>query len=462
MGLIKVMSDIGGAALNSASATLHSGLWTEYFESGDMSNGIIMKRGDRITSNGSKNKQTDDNLISSGSGIDVQPGQCAIIVENGRVVEFSAEPGRYTYDSSTAPSLLCGENKGLKAMIGEFKKQLSAGGQRFSTQRIYFINMGEMIYTPIKWGVGEIPFHHYQNYSNGTIELDMLLKGNGQFTVQIADPLKFFNSIGAQKVGADTSAVIRISEDGILSSLKTAVMGRIAEAVTKVGQESLVSYNDLNAKKTQIANHINEALTEEWAGKRGFVIASFDINGSFVPSDEDMEAMRAQQERLNIVRNIATANYDIQKTMAEGFKEAGKNGGTSGLFGMGLATSQMGAMAGFGNMAQPTYGTNNAPTIPATLWGCTCGAQNEGNFCHRCGAKKPNAVGAQEPGASWKCECGEENSHSARFCPSCGAKKPATRKIVCNQCGWTPAPGQNVKFCPQCGDIFNDADYVEI
>ena len=468
MGLIKVIGDMGGAAINSASAALHSGLWKEYFTSGDMSNGILMKRGERITSAGGKNKQTDDNLISSGSGIDVQAGQCVLLIDNGRIVEFCAEPGRYTFDASSAPSFFAGENKGLRAVFKEFKSQFSGGGQRMSTQRVYFINLGEIIYNPIKWGCGDIPFHHVQNYAGGTVELDMILKGNGQLTVQITDPIKFYTTIGAQKVGADNDGVVKITEDGILSSLKSAIIDKVAEAISALGSEENISYTALRSKTSRIAELINVNLSNEWAGKRGFEVASFSINGSFIPSDEDLKALRTHQDRINLAQSTTLLNYDIQKTVAEGVKEAGKNGGANGLFGIGLATSQMGTgIGGLGNIqpdARPSARQQAAgivAPVAANLWACGCGAHNEGKFCAQCGSKKPDDLGVQEAATKWNCSCGAQNAPESRFCPECGAKKPAVRKLVCDKCGWTPTDGQKVKFCPECGDIFDDADYVE-
>ena len=94
MGLIKLAAGAIGAA-GGAFNTTTGAAWTDYFESGDMSGGIIMKRGEKITGPNSRNKG-DANLITSGSGIDVQANQCMIIVENGAIVDFCAEPGRYS------------------------------------------------------------------------------------------------------------------------------------------------------------------------------------------------------------------------------------------------------------------------------------------------------------------------------------------------------------------------------
>ena len=472
MGLISLIGDVVGGGYNALKGTVQSSIWKEYFESGDMSDGILMKRGERIIVNGGKNTKADNNLISSGSGIDVQEGQCMILVENGKIVEFCAEPGRYTYDASTAPSLYAGENKGLKALGKEILNQWSAGGQRFSTQRVYFINMGELIYTPIKWGCGDIAFHHTQRYATGIMELDITLKGNGQCTVQITDPVKFYTTIGAQKAGTDSDSIVRITDEGILSNLKSGIVDKIADAISTLGVEQQVAFTAIKSKSADVSAYINNLLSEEWAGKRGFGVASFTVNGSFIPTDEDREAIRDMQNSFNMSQNMNAANYDIQKTMAEGIRSAGENGGANGVFGVGMAMGAMGG-ANFGNLQQqpyqapPTHPTmpvqpvpTPVPTPPANTWKCSCGTENNDMFCRMCGSKKPDANGVQA-GATWTCTCGKVNPIDSRFCPSCGSKKPVVKKLVCDKCGWTPQPGEEVRFCPKCGDIFDDKDVSE-
>jgi membrane protease subunit (stomatin/prohibitin family) len=457
MGLISLVKDTVGAGLNALGGTVDSVIWKEYFESGDMSNGVLMKRGEKIITGKGKNTKADDNLISSGSGIDVQEGQCMILVENGKIVEFCAEPGRYTYDASIQPSLYAGENKGLKALGKEILSQWSAGGQRFSTQRVYFINMGELIYTPIKWGCGDIAFHHTQVYkaTNSLLELDMTLRANGQCTVQVTDPVKFFKVIGAQKTGADNNALIRVTDDGIMSNLKSGVIDHISSAISTLGYEQQVPYTAIKAKTKDIKNYLNAEIEKEWAGSRGFNIANITINGSPIPSDENKRQLEEMQASFNISQNVTAANYDIQKTMARGFESAGKNpGGPTNIMamGMGMGMSPMGG-ANFGNLTQqnPTPTPTPAPRVSANAWVCTCGATNDGKFCSSCGAKKVVAD-------SWVCKCGK--TATGKFCSECGAKKAPTG-FKCDKCGWVPEDGFMVKFCPECGDIFNDADIVE-
>lgn len=475
MGLISLAKDVIGAGVGGLKGAVQSGIWKEYFESGDMSDGILMKRGEKILAGNSKNTKADNNLISSGSGIDVQEGQCMILVENGKIVEFCAEPGRYTFDSSSAPSLLSGENKGLKALGKEILSQWSAGGQRFSTQRVFFINMGELIYTPIKWGCGDIAFHHTQVYqgSGSILELDMTLRANGECTIQVTDPVKFFKQIGAQKAGTDGNGLVKVTDDGIYSNLKSGIIDHISTAISTLGSEQQVAYTAIKAKSSDIKNYLNSEIEAEWVGTRGFGIANITINGSPVPTDENRKQLEEMQMSFNMSQNANAMNYDVQKTIARGFEAAGNNGGASNMFGLGMAMGGIGG-AGLGNMqnqnTQPVQPAQVNPVgfagavaqQPANLWVCSCGAQNDGAFCKMCGSKKPDANGAQEKtGATWTCSCGKVNDIDSRFCTSCGSKKPTVKKLKCDKCGWTPTPGEEARFCPKCGDIFDDKDIVE-
>ena len=302
MGLISLVGDVLGGGLNAVKGSVQSSIWKEYFESGDMSNGILMKRGEKILTSTGKNTKKDDNLISSGSGIDVQEGQCMFIVENGKIVEFCAEPGRFTYDASTAPSLYSGDNKGLKALGKEILSQWSAGGQRFSTQRVYYINMGELIATPIKWGCGDIAFHHTTQMLNGAppIELDITLKGNGEVTIKISDPVKFYTMIGAQVAGADSDSIVRVTDAGIYSNLKSGIIDKVAEAISTLGYNEPTPYTAIRSKSALITKYMNELLSAEWAGERGFEIASFSINGAFIPTEEDKDAIQEMQKTFTM------------------------------------------------------------------------------------------------------------------------------------------------------------------
>ena len=476
--------DVLGAGFDSVGSAFDSSVWKEYFVSGDMSDGILMKRAEKVTGAKSRNTRSDDNLISSGSGIDVQESQCMIIVDNGKIIEFCAEPGRYTFDASTSPSLFSGDNKGLKAFGKEILNQWSVGGQRNSTQRVYFINLGEMIYSPIKWGCGNIAFHHTTMMKNGAppIELDITLRGNGELTIMITDPVKFFKMIGAQKVGGDNDGVVSLNDDGISGHLKSCIIDKIGEAISSISYNQSIPYTALGTVRSQIADQINNLMSTEWVGTRGFGVCSFTINGSLQPIEEDKEKIQNMQQSFTMGANVNAAIYDIQKGYSEGARAAGSNpnGAMNGFMGVGMGGMASGFASGMGQM-QPTQLSGNPPAQPqyqpqnpvnpvsgggisgaavggvaaadGNTWTCKCGKVNSDMFCSKCGAKKPEPPASTE----WTCSCGKVNTDM--FCSRCGSKKPVERRIKCDKCGWEATDdGTELRFCPKCGDIINSAD----
>ncbi|MCQ2460820.1 MAG: zinc-ribbon domain-containing protein [Clostridia bacterium] len=419
MGLKKVAETVGLSG--ALSGVVQSAAWKEYFQSGDMSNGVIMKRGEKIIVGGSKNTKADDNLISAGSGIDVQEGQAMILVENGAIVEFCAEPGRYTYDESSAPSFIpAGDGSFKDNLIANVKKlgkevadQWMAGGQRFSSQRVFFINMCELITVPVKWGCGDIGFHHTGAMGE---QLDITIKGNGQLTVKVSDPLMFYQNIGAQFAGTDGDVVVKIDDEGIMSNLKSGILDKIGEAISALGTQQPVAYTAIGSHSSAVKDLINNNLSQEWAGERGFEVCTFTVNGAFMPTDEDKEALKEMQRAFNMGANTNAANYDVQKTMAEGVKAAGENGGEGGMMGIGLGMGAIGN-AGLGQMTNQ----NPQPAAPAAAapvaggWTCACGTTNTGNFCTNCGSAKPAA-----PAGGFCPECGTKLPDGAKFCTNCG------------------------------------------
>ena len=474
MGLIK---DIVGAGFNAGGNVVHSSLWKEYFVSGDMSGGVLMTRGQRVSSDNNKNNKTDDNLISSGSGIDVQDGQCAIIVDNGRIVDFCMEPGRYTFDASSSPSLLSGGNKGLAAVGKEFLNQFMAGGQRFSTQRIYFINTGN-IWEPIKWGCGNVGFTHtfQPNPNINPIKVGTMMKAHGTVSIHVDNPVQFYKAYGAQMAGGDNAGRItmRTVGDSILAGIKSGLNNGIATAISTVSRENPISYMDVMSFSGQIADAIAATLSRTQFVQGGFGFYDFFIDGTPELRDEDYKKIENLEEKHNMVADPMLASYGIQQTMAEGFKEAGKNGGISGIMGMGMMMpggAMGGPMAGMGNFqgyqqhpvqqAQPVptptpVAPTPAPAMPAgDTWTCSCGHVNTGKFCAECGSKQPEP---QPAGDTWTCSCG--HTTSGKFCPECGSKKPEPKKSLrCDKCGWVAPEGTVTKFCPNCGDPVTADDF---
>lgn len=475
MGLIR---DVLGAGVSAIGSTVNSTLWKEYFVSGDMSGGVLMTRGQKVSTDKNRNTKTDDNLISSGSGIDVQEGQCAIIVDNGRVVDFCMEPGRYTYDASSQPSLFSGDNKGLKAFGKEILNQFLAGGQRFTTQRVYFVNTGN-IWEPLKWGCGNVGFtHSFQPNPNiNPIKVSTMMKAHGTIQIHIDNPISFYRTYGAQMAGGDNSARITMNNisESLLSGIKSGLNSAIATAVATISRNNPCSYTEIMSYSIQISDEIANTLSRTSFVQGGFGFMDFFISGTPELRESDYKRIEELEEKHNMVADPMLASYGIQSTMAEGFKEAGKNGGISGIMGMGMMMpggAMSGPMAGMGNfqgyqqtipvqtpqpqaaqIPQPTVHPQTEPAI--SFWTCPeCGKTNTGKFCANCGMKQPAPIVED----SWTCSCGAVNT--GKFCPECGSKKPEPKRVLrCDKCGWVAPEGQITKFCPECGDPITESDF---
>jgi membrane protease subunit (stomatin/prohibitin family) len=457
-----------------------------------MAGDIIMKRAEQVKTNGSTNKNSDANIISNGSVIDVQANQCMIIVENGKVVEACMEPGRFTYDTSLAPSFFAGEGNFGERIVSAAKEmweQAKVGGQRHNTQRIYFINMG-ILDKSIHWGVGNVQFRHTQRFVTNAAPyiIGVRVKGNGMARVRVERPLDFYENYGAKYAGGDNNALITIdSLEEFFKSCKSSMIQAITGAITELGSKQEMMYEDISLPENldRIAEYVNARMDETDVGRMGFDFYQFSTN-MLVIRDEDLQRIQDAQQKAYEIGNMNLANYNIQMTQAEAMKEFGKNSSVTDMGGMGMMMGGM-TMGGnsFGNIqAQPIqqFQQQPVPSAPAAdSWKCSCGATASGQFCASCGAKKPEPKPAA---AGWTCSCGAVNTgkfcmecgspkpadegwtcscgavNKGKFCPECGAKKPAAAPLYqCDKCGWKPEDPHNPpKFCPECGDIFDDND----
>ncbi len=416
MGLIKIAADTIGA-LGNAVNTAGQGMWTEYFESGDMSGGILMKRGVRISSKGSKNRG-DVNIISSGSGIDVQANQCMVLVENGQIIEFCAEPGRYTFDASTAPSLLTGDNQGLKALLSQVGRQFAAGGSRTDTQRVYYINLGEI--QGFKWGTGNIVFDHWEHdIASGrpVWHIAATLMGNGVYSIQITDPMKFFSVLGAQKIGADGDGLV--TKTDIEAQIKTEAIAAIRQGVGQLSQLH-IGYTEIAAHERELTKNVNDILDEEWSSARG--ISVFKIAIGLMDADAaSKEKIEKYQETRGYTDPSMLGAYmgmgQTQAMQAAGSNANGVMHGIAGINMMGGGGSSVADLLKAGQEAAAQNATVQNAAAPGE-WTCSCGQKNTGNFCSNCGQKKPE-------------------TQILRHCPNCGTAiaNPQNPPKFCSNCG---------------------------
>ena len=435
MGLIKAgMGAIGGTLADQ---------WKEFFYCDAIDKNVLVVKGQKRVTSRTTNTKGNDNIISNGSGIAVADGQCMIIVEQGKIVEVCAEPGQFTYDTSTEPSLFSGSLG--KSIIETFKtmgKRFAYGGDTGKDQRVYYFNTKEIIDN--KFGTANpLPFRVVD--SKIGLDIDVSIRCNGVYSYKIANPILFYTNV----CGNIEQEYTRSEID---SQLKTEFISALQPAFAKLSALEMRP-NQVPAHAEELSSFMNEVLNKKWGELRGLQVVSIAMNPITLP-EEDAEMIK-QAQRTAIMRDPGMAAATLVGAQAEAMKSAASNeaGAMTGFLGMGMAMN-----AGGGMNAQNLYAMaqqQQAPAAPAPApaaggWTCSCGAVNTGKFCAECGAKKPDD--------GWTCSCGTVNK--GKFCVECGAKKPASEPLYrCAKCGWEPEdPKHPPKFCPECGDPFDDSD----
>ena len=461
MGLIR-------AGLNSAGGVL-ADQWKEVFTCDAIDEKVLAVKGRKAGGRRSTNTKGSDNVITTGSVIVVADGQCMMIVDQGRIVEFAAEPGEYTYDASTSPSVFSGNfGEGLKKSLQEFGRRFTFGGGVSKDQRVYYFNTKEI--TGNKYGTpSPIPFRVVDN--NVGLDMDVRLRCFGVFSYRICDPVLFYKNVCSNISEAYT-------RDRLDDQLRSELLGALGMAFGRVSEMG-IRYSALQMHTMELADTLNDILSKKWRETRGLEIVDMGIS-SVTPVDEDV--LRVQQfQSATAFRTPQQAAQQVAASQAASLRDAANNAGGAALGFMGMNMAQQAggnAAVQFYQMAQQQ---SAAPAPAADGWKCACGTTATGKFCPECGAKKPEpadgwkcpSCGAQATGkfcpecgtkkpteAGWKCACGSVNK--GRFCPECGAKKPAgVPQYRCDKCGWEPAKGTKPpKFCPECGDPFDDGDIV--
>lgn len=425
MGLIK-------AGIGALGGTL-ADQWKEFFYCEAMDKNVLMTKGHKRMSSRSSNTKASDNIISNGSGIAVADGQCMIIVEQGKVVELCAEPGEFTYDSSTEPSIFTGPlGEGIKNTFKTIGKRFTYGGDTGKDQRVYYFNTKELIDN--KFGTSNpIPFRVVD--SRIGLDVDVSVRCSGVYSYKIADPMLFYANV----CGNVEREYLR---DELDTQLKTEFISALAPAFSRIS-ELEIRPNQISAHNAQLESAMNEALSSKWSELRGLRVVSVALN-PITLTDEDAEMIK-QAQRTAIMRDTTMAAATLVGAQADAMKAAAENdsGAMTGFMGMGMAMNAGGAnAAGLFEM-----GGKNEPASGSGGWKCSCGAQATGNFCPECGKAR-----------GWKCSCGQTNL--GKFCTNCGSKKPSGSLLYrCDKCGWEPEdPANPPKFCPQCGDPFNEDD----
>ena len=435
MGLLKAgVGALGGVLADS---------WRDYFYCESLDADVLVAKGEKRAGGRSSNKKGTDNIISNGSIINVNDGQCMIIVESGKVVDICAEPGEFVYDTGTEPSIFYGDlGENIKKSFSEIGKRFTFGGEPGKDQRVYFFNTKEIIGN--KYGTpSPVPFRVVDN--NIGLDVDIAIRCHGEYSYKITNPMLFYTNV----CGNVDDMYLRETID---SQLKTELLTALQPAFARISDMG-IRYSSLPAHTMEIGDALNEVLSAKWRDLRGIEIVVFGV--SSVNASEEDEKMIKEIQRNAAFRNPTMAASHMVGAQAQAMQDAAKNEGG------------MGAMGGFFgmNMAQNAGGTNAANLFAMgqqqpqaqqqaapSGWVCACGqGGNTGKFCMNCGKPQPLADG-------WTCSCGTVNM--GKFCQNCGSKKPEGAPLYkCDKCGWTPEDPMNPpKFCPECGDVFDERD----
>ena len=462
MGLIKAgIGALGGVLADQ---------WKEFFYCDALDMDTLVVKGQKRVSGRSSNTKGSDNIISNGSGIAVADGQCMIIVEQGKVVEVCAEPGEYTYDKSTEPSVFAG--KFGKSLVDTFKtigKRFTYGGDTGKDQRVYYFNTKEIMGN--KFGTPSPIIFEVINKRLG-MSRTVNVRCNGVYSYVITNPVLFYTKVcGNVEYAFTRDQIDEQMRAEFISALQPA-FGALAELELRPAQ--------IPAKVNELKAAMNDALAAEWVESRGISVEKIALN-PITLNPEDMQKIQQMEDAATLGSNAFMQAGRMTDATASAMEKAASNeaGAMNGFIGMGMAG---GAMGGGFNAAQSFYnaGVQQAQSqAAADSWRCSCGATATGKFCNECGAKKPEAngwrcscgatatgkfcpeCGSPKPAADgWTCSCGTVNK--GKFCQNCGAKKPAgIPQYKCDKCGWQPAdPTKAPKFCPECGDPFDNGDLI--
>lgn len=415
MGLIS-------AAVSSVSGVL-SDSWKEVIEPDDMSDSTLLVKGVAVKKG--SNKKGTDNYVSNGSVIHVYPNTLMLLMDGGKIVDYSAQEGYYEVNNSSAPSIFNGE---LKDSVKETWKRFQFGGVPSQKQYVYYINTAEI--KGIKFGTRN-PVNYFDNFYNA----ELFLRAHGSYSIKITDPIKFFTEFAPK--GTDRIEIKDLSEQ-----LFNEFMDALQSAINQMSVDG-VRISAITSKSRELSKYMADVLDADWNDLRGIEVCSVGL--ASISYDDESKALINMRNKGAMMSDPTIREGFVQSSVAQGMQAAGSNtsGAANAFMGMGMG---MNAAGGFMSAASQTNAAQMAQQQAAQQaaqqnqvangWKCSCGTVNTGNFCSGCGSKKPENT-------SWTCSCGTTNT--GRFCSNCGSPKPAG-EWVCS-CG-TKNTGN---FCSGCG-----------
>ncbi|HJA71200.1 MAG TPA: SPFH domain-containing protein [Candidatus Lachnoclostridium stercoravium] len=422
MGLIKA----AGTAVTGALADQ----WQEIIEASDMGETTVFTSGEKVNK-GSNTKGRSD-VISNGSVIRVYPNQFMMLVDGGKVIDYTAEEGYYTVEDSAMPSLFNGD---FGETLKESFLRIKYGGETPRSQKVYFINLQEI--KGLKFGTKN-PVNYFDSFYNA----ELFLRTHGTYSIKITDPLRFYEEVVPRNVDQlDITSVNAQFLDEFLEALQSSINQMSADGV----RISLVT-----SKARELGKYMAATLDEEWKQMRGIEIQSVGI--ASISYDEESTKLIHMRNQGAMLGDPSVREGYVQGAVARGLEAAGSNaaGSMAGFMGMGMGMNAGGGFMGAASNAnmqqmqmaqnqaamqqsqaamaqsqaavqqnQTAMQQNQAAAAPQNgqpgSWTCACGAVNTGNFCPNCGAKRPD-------NGPWTCSCGAVNT--GKFCPNCGKPRP--------------------------------------
>lgn len=409
MGIIKAaINAVGGALADS---------WLEAIQAPDMGDNTVICPGRVITNGRSQNTKRDENIISNGSKILVHEHQFMILIDNGKIVDYTADPGPYIVQNSSAPSLFNGQ---FGDSLKEAFERVKFAGIPSNQQRVFFINLQEI--KNLKFGTPN-PIQYFDNFYNA----ELFIRAHGTYSIKVTNPFKFYQEVIPRSAITKNEKVEFTSlnqqyNDEFLSALGAAINQYSADG-------NRVSY--IASKGPLIAKYMADALDEDWDNLRGMQVVSVGLNP---PSyDKESQELINMRNKGAMLSDAAVQQGYVAANISEGLRDAGSNanGAMAGFMGMGMGMNAGGNILG-GYMQNPQYNNQQAqqqapqqaaPQQQAPQqaaqdgWTCACGAVNQGKFCSECGSKKPEA-----PKKRFCTNCGAELAETSKFCPECGTK----------------------------------------
>ncbi|WP_414841304.1 SPFH domain-containing protein [Enterococcus saccharolyticus] len=398
MGLIKAAtSTIGGGLADQ---------WLEIIEPDNMGDTTVMTKGVKVrkdSKRGSNRKGTDD-VITDGSVVHVYPNMMMLLVDGGKIIDYTAEEGYYTVQNNSAPSMF---NGSLKAAIAETFDRFKFGGVTPQKQQVFYINLQEI--KGIRFGTSS-PINYFDNFYNA----ELFLRTHGTYSIKVSDPILFYtNAIPRNKTQVEIDDI----NEQYLAEFLTALQATINK-MSADGER--ISY--VPSKSMELSKYMSDVLDDSWRELRGMEIVSVAV-ASISYTDDSVKLINMRNQGAMLGDANIREGF-VQGSIAKGMEAAGNNPGGAAQSFMGMGVG-MNAAGGFFNQASQTNQQQMQQQQAAkqeNTWTCPdCGTENTGKFCSNCGTAKPEAKGASIKMKCSSCDAVIDLANGVpKFCPECG------------------------------------------